>query len=78
MPPVHINFFNRSSVRRMFDAVGLELVRFHSLPIPTSSVRNVEGKSKAMRVMPWLALQRLVGRADGTTLIAMAQRSAKG
>jgi hypothetical protein len=65
-------------VRRMLEAVGLELIRFHSLPIPTSSVRNVEGKAKAMRVMPWLALQRLMGRADGTTLITMAQRSAKG
>jgi 2-polyprenyl-3-methyl-5-hydroxy-6-metoxy-1,4-benzoquinol methylase len=73
MPPIHINFFNRLSIRRLLEASGFEVIRFYTLPIPTSSVRNTEGKAKATLLIPWLMLKRLVNQADGTTLITMAR-----
>ena len=74
VPPVHINFFNRRSLGAAMRSAGLEVVRFGSLPIPSSSVRNVHGwRGFALRA-PLLLVMRIVGRADGTTLVALAQR----
>lgn len=73
MPPVHINFFNRSSMRRALEAAGFEVERFFTLPVPMSSMKNVEGKRRAMLRLPWMLLRRLTGRADGTTLLTMAR-----
>jgi 2-polyprenyl-3-methyl-5-hydroxy-6-metoxy-1,4-benzoquinol methylase len=75
MPPVHINFFNRKSLGQALQKAGFAIDRFYSLPIPTSSVRNVHGKNGFFLRLPWLALSRLVGRADGTTLIVAAHRA---
>jgi 2-polyprenyl-3-methyl-5-hydroxy-6-metoxy-1,4-benzoquinol methylase len=74
MPPVHINFFNRRSLAAALDRAGLAVQRFFSLPVPTSSVRNIHGKQGFLLRLPILALRRLVGRADGTTLLAAAHR----
>jgi SAM-dependent methyltransferase len=74
MPPVHINFFNRQSLGIALARAGFEVTRFKSLPIPTSSVRNVHGKQGFWMRVPGLLLERLRGRADGTTLIALARR----
>ena len=43
MPPIHINFFNRKSLGKTLTSAGFEAIRFKSLPIPTSSVRNIYG-----------------------------------
>jgi 2-polyprenyl-3-methyl-5-hydroxy-6-metoxy-1,4-benzoquinol methylase len=74
MPPVHINFFNRRSLGRAIREAGLVIDRFKSLPIPTSSVRNIHGKNGFYLRLPWLSIASLVGRADGTTLLAVARR----
>jgi 2-polyprenyl-3-methyl-5-hydroxy-6-metoxy-1,4-benzoquinol methylase len=74
MPPVHINFFNRRSLRKALESAGFEVVRFKSLPIPSSSVRNVHGKGGFILRVPFLCVASLFGKADGTTLVAMARR----
>jgi 2-polyprenyl-3-methyl-5-hydroxy-6-metoxy-1,4-benzoquinol methylase len=76
MPPIHINFFNRRSLGRALQKAGFAIDWFYSLPIPTSSVRNTHGKRGLYVRLPWLALARLIGRADGTTLLAVARPSA--
>jgi 2-polyprenyl-3-methyl-5-hydroxy-6-metoxy-1,4-benzoquinol methylase len=73
MPPVHINFFNRQSMTAVLARAGFEVSRFKSLPIPTSSVRNIYGKRGFLYRIPLLAVRRLLGRADGTTLIVEAR-----
>ena len=75
MPPVHINFFNRKSLGHALEQSGFDLVRYTSLPIPTSSVRNCYGKSGFVLRVPLLVGMSLLGRADGTTLVAEARRS---
>lgn len=77
MPPVHINFFNRRSLRKALESAGFEVVRFKSLPIPSSSVRNVHGKGGFILRAPFLFLASLFGKADGTTLVALARRPAR-
>ena len=72
MPPVHINFFNRRSITAVLARTGLEVTRFKSLPIPTSSVRNIYGARGFFYRIPLLAMKRLLGRADGTTLLVEA------
>lgn len=74
-PPVHINFFNRKSLSTVLEKAGFEVVRFISLPIPTSSVRNVHGRQGFIVRLPLLFLMRLFGRADGTVLVALARRN---
>lgn len=74
MPPIHINFFNRRSLRAVLEETGFDVVRHKTLPIPTSSVRNNHGGLGFALRMPLLALLRLTGRADGTTLLGMARR----
>jgi len=75
MPPVHINFFNRRSLSRAIQEAGLAISWFYSLPIPMSSVRTTHGKKGFYLRLPWLAVARLIGRADGGTLLAVARRS---
>src|SRR5262249_36171986 len=72
MPPIHINFFSRSSLGALLERAGFELRRSFTLPIPTSSVRNIYGVRGFLLRLPYLAARRLVGMADGTTLLVMA------
>jgi len=74
MPPVHVNFFNRRSIAAALERAGLEVVKYKSLPIPTSSVRNIHGRRGLLLRLPLLISMRLIGRADGTTLIVLARR----
>lgn len=74
MPPVHINFFNRRSLGESMRMAGLEVLKFTSLPIPSSSVRNVHGWSGFVTRIPLLLGMHLIGRADGTTLVALARK----
>lgn len=74
VPPVHINFFNRRSLRAALEAAELTPLRFFTLPIPTSSVRNVRGKAGFLAHLPVLVAARMAGRGDGTTLLALATR----
>jgi 2-polyprenyl-3-methyl-5-hydroxy-6-metoxy-1,4-benzoquinol methylase len=75
VPPVHINFFNRRSLGESMRLAGLEVLKFASLPIPSSSVRNVHGKFGFILRAPILLAMRLLGRADGTVLVALARRN---
>jgi 2-polyprenyl-3-methyl-5-hydroxy-6-metoxy-1,4-benzoquinol methylase len=75
IPPVHINFFNRRSMASAMRACGLGVVRFKTLPIPTYSVRILHGNKGLLLRVPWLGLLALAGRADGSTLVAVASRS---
>jgi len=72
MPPIHINFFSRRSLRCLLERAGFTIVRTYTLPIPTSSVRNVYGKKGFLLRIPYLLARRLIGKADGTTLLTMA------
>jgi 2-polyprenyl-3-methyl-5-hydroxy-6-metoxy-1,4-benzoquinol methylase len=74
MPPVHINFFNRTSLRSALITAGFEVLRFKTLPIPTSSIRNIHGTRGWWVRLPYLVVSAIIGRADGTTLIALARR----
>lgn len=75
MPPIHINFFSRGSLRALLERGGFTMKRAFTLPIPTSSVRNVHGTTGFLIRLPYLMVGRIVGRADGTTLLAMATPS---
>jgi 2-polyprenyl-3-methyl-5-hydroxy-6-metoxy-1,4-benzoquinol methylase len=72
MPPIHINFFSRSSLKLLLNRAGFELKRSFTLPIPTSSVRNIHGGKGFLLRLPFLAGRSLVGKADGTTLLVLA------
>ncbi len=74
MPPIHINFFNRKSLKTALETVGFEIIRFKSLPIPTGSVRGIYGKLGFLVRLPLLFLLSLLGKADGTALIVLARR----
>ncbi|HWE38316.1 MAG TPA: class I SAM-dependent methyltransferase [Isosphaeraceae bacterium] len=76
MPPVHINFFHRKSLRAALERAGFEVLRFRTIPIPTSSVRNHLGPTGFLVRIPWLLIRSAIGQADGTTLLAMARRGA--
>jgi SAM-dependent methyltransferase len=73
MPPIHINFFARSSLEPLLERAGFHLERSYTLPLPTSSVRNVYGRSGFALRLPLLIGLRLIGRADGTTLLVAAR-----
>jgi 2-polyprenyl-3-methyl-5-hydroxy-6-metoxy-1,4-benzoquinol methylase len=73
MPPIHINFFSRPSMRALLCSAGLRMERSFTLPIPTSTVRNIHGTKGFLYRLPGLCLGRLVGRADGTTLLVEAR-----
>lgn len=73
MPPIHINFFSRSSLQAVLERAGFQLERSFTLPLPSSSVRNVHGTMGFLLRLPLLALRRVFGRADGTTLLVAAR-----
>jgi 2-polyprenyl-3-methyl-5-hydroxy-6-metoxy-1,4-benzoquinol methylase len=73
MPPIHINFYSRRSMRALLSRAGFRMERSFTLPIPTSSVRNIHGMNGFLRRLPGLCVRRLVGRADGTTLLVSAR-----
>lgn len=75
VPPVHINFFNRRSLGEAMRAAGLDVLKFFTLPIPSSSVRNVHGWRGFVMRVPFLFTMRLVGRADGTTPVALGRKT---
>jgi SAM-dependent methyltransferase len=72
MPPIHINFFNRGSLTALLRRAGFTINRAFTLPIPSSSVRNLYGKNGFILRIPYLLLARLAQKADGTTLLVMA------
>ena len=72
MPPIHINFFTRRSLGSLLERAGFEIERTYTLPIPTSSVRNVHGLRGFFIRLPYLAATSLIGWQDGTTLLVMA------
>jgi SAM-dependent methyltransferase len=75
MPPIHINFFNRRSLGRALREAGFATGWFYSLPIPTGGVRKVYGIKGFCLRLPWLMVAKLIGRADGSTLLALARPS---
>jgi len=72
MPPIHINFFSRKSLRFLLKRAGFKMQRTYTLPIPTSSVRNIHGLRGFILRIPYLAITRLFECQDGTTLLVMA------
>jgi SAM-dependent methyltransferase len=72
MPPIHINFFSRRSLGFLLNRAGFSLQRAYTLPIPTSSVRNIVGVRGFLVRLPYLAAASVAGYADGTTLLTMA------
>ncbi len=75
MPPIHINFFSRKSLSRVLQRAGFEIDRTYTLPIPSSSVRNIHGRNGFLLRLPYISLQWLMRRMDGTTLLAVAKAS---
>jgi 2-polyprenyl-3-methyl-5-hydroxy-6-metoxy-1,4-benzoquinol methylase len=75
MPPIHINFFSRKSIERLLSRSGFTIRRTYTLPIPTSSVRNIYGRIGFLMRLPYLAVSKLIGNQDGTTLLVMATPS---
>ena len=71
--PIHINFFARKSLGALLQRSGFAIQRTYSLPIPSSSVRNVYGWAGFVMMLPYLAFARGIGKADGTTLLTMAK-----
>lgn len=72
MPPIHINFFCRRSLAATLDRAGFDVAKHFSLPVPTSSVRNVHGTLGWALRLTYLAAGSLLGKADGTTLLTLA------
>jgi 2-polyprenyl-3-methyl-5-hydroxy-6-metoxy-1,4-benzoquinol methylase len=72
MPPIHINFFSRRSVNALLRRAGFAMQRSFSLPIPTSSVRNIYGRKGFLLRVPYLVASKLFRKQDGTTLLVMA------
>jgi 2-polyprenyl-3-methyl-5-hydroxy-6-metoxy-1,4-benzoquinol methylase len=72
MPPIHINFFSRRSVNALLRRAGFAMQRSFSLPIPTSSVRNIHGRKGFLLRLPYLIASKLLRKQDGTTLLVMA------
>jgi 2-polyprenyl-3-methyl-5-hydroxy-6-metoxy-1,4-benzoquinol methylase len=75
MPPIHINFFSRRSLTTLLNRAGFTLERTFTLPIPSSSVRNIHGSKGFLLRLPYLAAMSLFGKTDGTTLLVMARLS---
>jgi SAM-dependent methyltransferase len=74
MPPIHINFFSRRSLTLLLSRSGFTR-RAYTLPIPTSSVRNIYGRIGFLMRLPYLVATKLIGKQDGTTLLIMATPS---
>jgi 2-polyprenyl-3-methyl-5-hydroxy-6-metoxy-1,4-benzoquinol methylase len=72
MPPIHVNFFARRSLGSLLERAGFAMQRVYTLPIPSSTVRNIYGPKGFIMRLPYLAVARLMGRVDGTTLLVMA------
>lgn len=73
IPPLHINFFRRQSMRTALEKTGFALDRFATRPIPAASVRNEWGLPGLIWRAPMLGLLSLVGKSDGNTLLGMAR-----
>jgi SAM-dependent methyltransferase len=78
MPPVHINFFNRTSLAAALCRAGFAVRKMRSPPIPTTSVRNLYGTAGLLLRAPWLLGLRLLGRSDGSGLVALARKPQVG
>ena len=73
IPPIHINFFRRQSMRVALEKAGFVTERFATRPIPAASVRNEYGLSGLILRAPMLALLSLLGKSEGNTLLGMAR-----
>lgn len=76
MPPIHINFFNKKSLAAALDRAGFAIERVFTLPIPTGTVSRVYGAKGLILRLPYLAMLRLLGKADGSSLVVMARKNA--
>jgi len=73
MPPIHLNFFNRRSLQAALTRAGFETTWCYTLPIPTNSARRCLGRTRYWISIPWLLALRILGKSDGTTLLAVAR-----
>ncbi len=78
MPPIHINFFNKTSLAAALLRAGFVVEKAFTLPIPTGTVSRVYGGMGLMLRLPYLAILRLLGKADGSSLVVMARKKAIG
>ncbi len=78
MPPIHINFFNRKSLAAALLRAGFVVEKVFTLPIPTGTVSRVYGNRGLLLRLPYLAMLRLLGKADGSTLVVMARKNTVG
>ena len=78
MPPIHISFFNRKSMTAALTKAGFDIERVFTLPIPTGTVSRVYGKKGLILRLPYLAILRVLGKADGSSLVMMAKKKANG
>ncbi len=73
IPPIHINFFKRQSMRVALEKTGFVTERFATRPIPAASVRNEYGLPGLILRAPMLGLLNLLGKSEGNTLLGMAR-----
>lgn len=73
IPPLHINFFRRQSMRVALEKAGFVAERFATRPIPAASVRNEYGLPGLILRAPMLGVLNLLGKSEGNTLLGMAR-----
>jgi len=73
IPPIHINFFRRQSMRVALEKAGFVAERFATRPIPAASVRNEYGLPGLILRAPMLGVLSLLGKSEGNTLLGMAR-----
>lgn len=73
IPPIHINFFRRQSMRVALERAGFVTERFATRPIPAASVRNEYGLPGLILRAPMLGVLNLLGKSEGNTLLGMAR-----
>ncbi len=78
IPPIHINFFSRKSMAAVLHKSGFVIERVFTLPIPTGTVSRVYGKTGLLIRLPYLVMLRLLGKADGSSLVVMARKNTTG
>lgn len=73
IPPIHINFFRRQSMRVALERAGFVTERFATRPIPAASVRNEYGLPGLILRAPMLGVLNLLGKSEGNTLLGIAR-----
>jgi 2-polyprenyl-3-methyl-5-hydroxy-6-metoxy-1,4-benzoquinol methylase len=73
VPPIHLSFFNRSSLSAAASRAGLRVERVYTHPVATTSLRNVYGSGWKYR-LPREGVRAVLGRTDGSPMLAMLRR----